>query len=112
MSRIKRHLNPRLRGFTRAQLLLLLLLLGVGVVAVGPRLGRGTSSAKLLTCQSNVALINSRLDFRHLQEGVWPQDLDIFVSNVKYFPEGQPKCPLGKGYELDTQTHHVRPHRH
>ena len=91
---------------------MVVLLLAILAYVALPRLSSSATSAKSLTCESNVSLINTRMDLQFLENGVWPQNLNEFGADTESFPGGLPECPFGNSYSMHEETHHVNPHSH
>ena len=112
MNRTGRHLPTRSFAFTRTELVLVAGLLVTLALVAFPRIGSGRTSARVRTCESNVSLINRRLDMHFLQKGIYPENIKEFIKDEKLFPEGTPICPFGRDYRSGPETYRVKRHSH
>jgi len=105
MTEIRSH-----RGVTFSELLLVAAVLVILAALAVPRISRSAQNAKQNACDTNLCLINAAIDaYASEHDGLRPTTTDQLTTwilqNPTYFPEGQPKCPLGGVYILDRKTH-------
>jgi prepilin-type N-terminal cleavage/methylation domain-containing protein len=98
------------RAFTLVELVVVVLILGVLAAIAIPRISQGNESSRIRACQTNVDLLNSRIEVYYIENEKWPQNLNKLVK--EYFPEGTPECPFGTNYEYDNDAHRVLEHTH
>lgn len=94
---------------TRIELIAIVMILVVVTVAAIaiPRMSRNSAAARTRACQTNVAMINTRIEAYYSENGSWPVTLRDVTKDSNYFPEGTPSCPAGGYYSIDNTTHHV-----
>ena len=97
----------RQRGVTLVELLIVVLILGALAAIAIPRIGASSTTAKTNACATNVDILNSQIELYHASTGSYPEDLQTLTSDVDYFPEGAPTCPLGGTYSYSDTTHRV-----
>jgi len=112
-----RPVTPKLEcaaGFTLIEVLIVVLIIGILVAAIIPRLLVSSRDVKKKACAQNVAEINSQVERWYFEKGSWPKhDLRDIGAAPDYFPDGVPRCPVdGKKYRLHGPTHRVRGHDH
>ena len=100
------------KGFTRLELLVVLLILSVLTAIAVPRISRCADLQKRNSCKMNVALINSQIELYHNRTGEWPLNLNTLDRDEWCFQCGVPTCPFGTPYQYNQQTHHVVAHDH
>lgn len=101
------------RGFTLVELMVVVLILGVLAAITLPRITEGSNRAKINACKTNIDIINKQIELYHAQTESWPPTLKWFLENHPgYFPDGSPRCPFGKAYIIDIDTHRVIGHTH
>lgn len=105
------HMRRR-RGFSLLELLAVVTILGIIAAIILPRVATTNTVAKENTCYHNRGQINSLVEQYYMNEGSWPaNNLSDIGSNVNYFPQGIPPCPVsGAAYRLDPSTHRVLGH--
>jgi prepilin-type N-terminal cleavage/methylation domain-containing protein len=104
--------TTRTRAFTLVELMVVVLILGALAFVAIPRLTAGTTSAKIRSCESNVALMNRLAELYHQQKDAWPQNYNKFSTDTDYFPDDPPQCPFGMTYSMDGANHHINAHSH
>ena len=94
------------------ELLAVVVILGIIAALIVPRVSNGTDTAKVKSCLHNHTEINITVEQYYLHTGTWPaNDLSDIATDVNYFPEGLPTCPVtGEAYRLDPVTHRVVGH--
>ncbi|WP_167546794.1 prepilin-type N-terminal cleavage/methylation domain-containing protein [Stieleria maiorica] len=106
--------SPRRRGLSLLELLAALAIMGVIAVAIVPRISGGAREASDSSCQLRKAVIEVQVSLWRREVGRWPaRDLSDIGANVRYFPDGLPRCPVdGTRYEIDQSTGRVNGHHH
>jgi general secretion pathway protein G len=97
------------RGFTLIELLVVIIVLGLLVGLVGPRLFGRVGQSKIATTKAQVELLGAALDQYRLDIGSYPtaaQGLDALVRNPNipnwngpYLKKGVPKDAWGNAYK-------------
>ena len=98
------------RAFTLVELVVVVLILGVLAAISIPRMSQGSESSRIRACQTNVDLLNSRIEVYYIENEKWPQNMNKLVK--AYFPDGTPECPFGTTYQYDKDAHRVLKHSH
>lgn len=98
------------RAFTLIEIIVVVLILGVLAAISIPRMSQGSESSRIRACQTNVDLINSRIEVYYIENEEWPLNLNKVVKD--YFPDGTPECPFGTTYQYDKDAHRVLEHSH
>lgn len=106
-------------GFSLVEMLAVIILLGVVVVLVIPRIYVNKTTSKNTACVVNKRYIELQAQLWKRKYGSWPSNN---LSNMlptsappqyDYFPDGLPVCPVdGSAYVLDSTTHEVVGHNH
>lgn len=100
------------RGFTLIELMVVVLILGALAFVAIPRIGQSSTKAKINACETNVDLLNSQIELYYAMEADWPSSLSVITSDVNYFPDGEPECPVdGTEYGYNS-NHRVPSHNH
>ncbi len=83
------------KGFTVVEIMLIVILISILAAIVIPRFSVGAKKAKVQSCEMNRSIINTMVETYYITESTWP-DLNMFdiKSNVNYFPDGIPTCPV------------------
>jgi general secretion pathway protein G len=94
------------------ELLAVVIILGILAALILPRVTTGTDTAKIKTCVHNRVEINITVEQYFMNTGVWPaDDLSDIGTNINYFPDGLPTCPVTSApYRIDPTTHRVVGH--
>jgi general secretion pathway protein G len=101
-------------GFTILEVMLVVILISILAAIVIPRAVVSTKQAKVQSCEMNRAIINKQVESYYFLEATWPIDsLSDIKSNVNYFPDGIPTCPVDQSsYKLAVSPYHrVSNHR-
>ena len=98
------------RAFTLIEIVVVVLILGVLATISIPRMNQGNESSRIRACQTNVDLLNSRIEVYYIDNQQWPLNLNKVVKD--YFPDGTPECPFGTNYDYDKDRHRVLKHSH
>lgn len=82
-------------GFTLIEVMLVVILISILAAIVIPRFSVSSKRAKVQSCEMNRAILNKSVEMYFFVEGTWPtDDLEDIKSNVNYFPDGIPTCPV------------------
>lgn len=94
------------KGFTLIELLIVIVILGLLVGLVGPRMFSKVGTAKLKTAQAQISLFGTACDTFRLDMGRFPKDLDELVAKLDdkkwdgpYLPRRIPPDPWGNKYD-------------
>jgi len=102
------------KGFTLLEVLLVVILISILAAIVIPRFSISAKRAKVQACEMNRSIINTQVESYYFTEGTWPlDDVSDISTNVNYFPDGIPTCPVDStSYVLVTSPiHRVSGHR-
>ncbi|QDV44226.1 hypothetical protein Enr13x_40880 [Stieleria neptunia] len=101
-------------GLSLLELLAALAIMGVIAVAIVPRISGGAGQANDSSCQLRKAVIEVQVSLWQRENGRWPmQDLSDIGSDVRFFPDGLPRCPVDSTrYTIDASTGRVNGHHH
>jgi len=102
------------KGFTLLEVVMVVVLISILAAIVIPRFLVNTKKAKVQSCEMNRALINKQVESYYFTEATWPtDDLTDIETNVDYFPDGIPTCPIDTtSYVLvASPVHRVSGHR-
>lgn len=98
--------KDRQRGFTLIELLIVIVILGLLVGLVGPRMFGKVGMAKQKTAKAQIELLSTAIDTFRLDMGRFPKDLSELVHRVDdkrwegpYLPKQIPKDPWDTAYE-------------
>jgi len=103
------------KGLTLIELLIVVIILGALAAIAIPRITTSATTAKQNACTTNVDTLNTAVEMYHIDKSLWPTALTDVTSDVNYFPDGAPKCPVtGNAYTSDyvPATHRVTVHVH
>jgi competence protein ComGC len=100
------------RGFKLLELLIVVIILATLAVFAIPRAADASKSAKIKTCNANVALINSQIELYRHKTGSWPNNLTDVTENPAHFPDGPPKCPFDEKYKMQKEHNRYRVIKH
>jgi len=83
------------KGFTLVELMLVVILISILGAIVIPRYAMSTKRAKVQSCEIQRSIINKQVESYFFAEATWPLDsLADIRTNVNYFPDGVPTCPV------------------
>lgn len=99
------------KGFTLVELLIVVLILGAMAAITIPRTSVSATNARVNACETNVDLMNSQIEMHYARTGSYPSSLESVTSDLNYFPEGAPVCPVGTSYTIDSNNR-VPEHSH
>jgi prepilin-type N-terminal cleavage/methylation domain-containing protein len=100
------------KALTLVELVIVVLIIGTLAMVAVPRLSSSATNAKIKTCDTNVDLINTRIELFVASDDIWPTALSDIIQNTDCFPDGVPVCPFGAAYVMDGPTHRVVNHDH
>ncbi len=82
-------------GFTLIEVMLVVILISILGAIVIPRYAISTKRAKVQACEIQRSIINKQVEMYFFVEATWPLDtLADIKTNVNYFPDGIPTCPV------------------
>lgn len=109
------------RGFTLLEVLLTVVIIGVLSAVIVPRFLFAKSESERKACYQNLAILNTQTEKFYIDRAVWPGSGEVSAMEDLlgggggegvvleiYLPDGEPKCPGGGEYTLDTDTHRWR----
>jgi general secretion pathway protein G len=101
-------MNKKSAGFTILEVMLVVILISILAAIVIPRFTVSTKRAKVQACEMNRSIINKQVESYYFVEATWPiDDLTDIKTNVYYFPDGIPTCPVDlTSYVLRTSPYH------
>jgi len=92
------------RGFTLVEMILVVLIVSILASIVLPRISYSTDDARKAAAAAAKASANSSLEAAHLLDNYpYPSNTstsNTFLSNTKYFPDGNPNSVLKKGHYI------------
>ncbi len=96
----------RRKGVTLVELLIVVLILAALSAIAIPRISKSAQNAKQNACDTNISVVNSAIEmYAADNNGVYPTDnADMqtkVTSDLTYFPDGAPACPLTGAYTMD-----------
>lgn len=105
---------PVRRAFSFAELLVVVVLMGILAAIVVPKLTKPIAPAKNTSCDVNRRNIEIQAQRWYRTHGTWPAaDLSDIGADKDYFPEGLPTCPVdGSNYSFDSVTEQIPGHAH
>ena len=101
-------------GFTLVELLVVIIVLGLLVGLVGPRLWGQVSKSKQATARAQIELLGSSLDQYRLDNGSYPTNLEELQQkpataanwNGPYLKKDVPLDPWGRAYVYESPGQH------
>ncbi|MEM8864807.1 MAG: prepilin-type N-terminal cleavage/methylation domain-containing protein [Planctomycetota bacterium] len=107
-------MRTRLSAFTLPELMAALAIIGALAIVIVPRIGDHLSAGDIAACHANKAEIEVQAQLWRRNTGSWPNaTLSDIGSNLEYFPDGLPTCPVDNTtYTIDTTTGLVVGHEH
>lgn len=102
------------KGFTLIEVMLVVILISILAGIVIPRFVISTKRAKVQSCEMQRSIINKQVETFYFAESTWPLDsLDDIRTNVQYFPDGIPTCPIDQTSYLlvPSPIHRISGHR-
>ena len=81
-------------GVTLIELLIVVLILAALSAIAVPRISQSAVQAKIRSCATNIAVLNSAIERYYVTNGDFPDDLRDVSRDRNYFPDGPPKCPI------------------
>ncbi|MBI4547512.1 MAG: type II secretion system protein [Ignavibacteriae bacterium] len=83
------------KGFTILEVMVVVILISILAAIVIPRYVVSAKRAQVQSCEMNRHLINKQTEMYFFAEATWPRDdLGDIKTNVNYFPDGIPTCPV------------------
>lgn len=101
---MRRRVGNQNEGFTLLELVAALMIIALLSTIGCPNLTRGQSDSKSAACQAHQGNIEIQAELWRHNTGVWPAtNLSNIGSDVNYFPQGLPTCPVdGSAYTIDS----------
>ena len=90
------------KGVTLIELLIVVLILAALAAIAVPRISQSAATAKARACETNINMFNSMIEQYFIDNGDYPNDMDVLFNDTSYFPDGKPVCPItGETYKKD-----------
>jgi general secretion pathway protein G len=106
MNKISPKTRPAEKGFTLIELLVVLVILGLLIAIVAPRMVSKVGKSKPKIAQAQIQAFCNAIDIFKLDMGHFPKDLEELVKKVDdpkwegpYLPKEIPRDPWGSPYE-------------
>ena len=101
-------------GFSLIESLAVVAILGIMAGVVLFRFAASSDTSKKNACYVNKGEIELQAQLWYRNKAKWPNaNLKNIGSNLDYFPEGLPRCPVdGSSYRFDPATQRVIGHVH
>ena len=74
--------------------MIVVLILGALAAIAIPRIMGGSAAAKANGCKTNIDTLNCQIELYYANNGAYPADLTAVSTNVAYFPDEVPTCPM------------------
>ena len=109
------------RGFTLAEIMLVVIIIGILASMVVPRFAGQTEKARMARAKADLAIIGQALDLYELDLGHYPDSLEELAQreppsklgqeeaarwNGPYLKKGLPKDPWGQVYHYTKESQH------
>jgi prepilin-type N-terminal cleavage/methylation domain-containing protein len=107
-------LTKKPAGFSLAELMAVLVILGVLAILIVPRVANHQVASNKAACYANQGDIELQVKLWKRLNGSYPAaNLSNIGPNTTYFPSGLPTCPVdGTSYTIDTTTGNIIGHTH
>jgi competence protein ComGC len=102
-------MTKKRKARTQVELIaIVVIVVAVTLAAIAiPRMSRNSAAARTRTCQTNVGMMNTRIEAYYSENGSWPAAMTDITNDSNYFSNGAPACPAGGNYSIDGTTHRV-----
>ena len=97
------------KGFTLVELLMVVAILAVLAGVVVPRVLDYRKEARIANCDANISNLERAIELFRFTEEAAPTALNQ-ITTTTYFPHGNPVCPYGTTYLLESGT--ITAHTH
>ena len=89
--------NMNKKGVTLVELLIVVLILAALSAIAIPRISQSATNAKQKACHTNIDVLNSSIELYGADTGAYPALLTDVTTDITYFPDGVPVCPVDNG---------------